>query len=203
MTAPTGTEPPAGNAPAATMRERMLNGELYRAADPELQALCLRAQRLLRRYNAIDPADADGRGTLLAELFGSVGAGCEVRTSFYCDYGAQITVGDRFFANFDCVILDCAPVTIGDGVLFGPGVQIYAATHPLDPAVRRDGWESAAPVTIGDDVWVGGGAIVLPGVTIGAGAVIGAGSVVTRDVPPRTVAAGNPCRPLRTLPENV
>ena len=184
-----------------TVRDAMLAGEPYRADDPELVAARRRARGLLARFNAVDPLaddEADRRAELLRELFGAVGPGVDVTPPFFCDYGTQIRVGERFYANAGCVILDCAAVSIGDRVLLGPGVQIYAATHPLDPAERAAGWESAKPVTIGDDVWVGGGAILLPGVTVGAGSVIGAGSVVTRDVPPGTVAAGNPCRALRT-----
>ncbi len=118
---------------------------------------------------------------------------------FYCDYGAHIVVGDRFFANYGCVVLDCNEVRVGDGVLFGPQVQVYTATHPLDPADRRAGWEMARPIVIEDDVWIGGGAILCPGVRIGSGATVGAGSVVTRDVPPGVLAAGNPCRVVREL----
>ncbi|QDT15912.1 sugar O-acetyltransferase [Alienimonas californiensis] len=183
-----------------SMRQRMLAGELYLANDAELVALRQRATRLCAAHAATDPADASGRTAILADLFGSLGPGAEVTPPFRCDYGAHVTVGERFYANFGCVILDCAAVTIGDRVLLGPGVQIYAATHPLDVKTRSEGWESAAPVTIGDDVWIGGGAILCPGVTIGDRAVIGAGSVVTRDVPAGVIAAGNPCRVLRPAP---
>ena len=182
-----------------TQRDRMLAGEPYRADDPELVALRRRAVRLCAAHAAADPGDDAARAAALGELFGSLGAGAEVTPPFRCDYGAQIHAGERFYANFGCVILDCAAVTIGDRVLLGPGVQIYAATHPLDPAERAAGWESAKPVTIGDDVWIGGAAILCPGVTVGAGSVIGAGSVVTKDVPPGVVAAGNPCRVLREI----
>ena len=188
------------NAPAPdagrSQRDRMRAGEPYRADDPELAALRRRAARLCDAHAAAEPGD---RAAALADLFCAVGPGADVTPPFWCDYGSQIIVGERFYANFGCVILDCAAVTIGDRVLFGPGVQVYAATHPLDPAGRAAGWESAKPVTVGDDVWVGGGAILLPGVTVGAGSVIGAGSVVTRDVPPGVVAAGNPCRVLRPV----
>ena len=189
MTAPT---PPAGR----PHRDRMRAGEPYRADDPELVALRRRAAALCDALNAAEP---DGRAAVVGELFAAVGAGVEITPPLRCDYGGNISVGERFYANFGCVILDCAAVTIGDRVLFGPGVQVYAATHPPDPAERAAGWESAKPVTVGDDVWVGGGAILLPGVTVGAGSVIGAGAVVTRDVPPGVVAAGNPCRVLRPV----
>ncbi|MFH5803585.1 sugar O-acetyltransferase [Alienimonas sp. DA493] len=183
-----------------SMRQRMLAGEPYRADDPELVALRRRATRLCAAHAAAAPEDDAGRTAILAELFGSLGPGAEVTAPFRCDYGAHVTAGERFYANFGCVILDVAPVRIGDRVLLGPNVQIYTATHPLDAAERATGWESGAPVTIGDDVWIGGGAIVLPGVTIGDGAVIGAGSVVTKDLPAGVIAAGNPCRVLKPAP---
>jgi maltose O-acetyltransferase len=182
------------------MRERMLAGAPYVALDPELGQMHARAQWLLHAFNASSPDEADRRRALIADLFGSVGEGAEVKPPFYCDYGVHISVGDRFFANYDCVILDCNEVRIGDGVLFGPKVQVYTATHPLDPASRREGWEMAHPITVEDDVWIGGGAILCPGVRIGAGTTVGAGSVVTRDLPAGVLAAGNPCRVLRELP---
>ncbi len=182
-----------------TEREKMLAGEPYTAADPELAALNLRAQELLRAFNASPPADAEGRRELIRRLFGAAGANCEVKQPFFCDYGAHISVGDNFFANYDCVVLDCNLVRIGHNVMFGPKVQVYTAHHPLDPGVRRTLAEMASPVHIGDDVWVGGGAVICPGVTVGAGTTIGAGSVVTRDLPPRVLAAGNPCRVIREL----
>jgi maltose O-acetyltransferase len=166
------------------------SGELYDASDPELMAARARARELLARYNAA----RDHRQ--LAQLFGSVGAETVVEPPFHCDYGFNISVGERFYANVNCVFLDCAPIEIGDRVLFGPSVQLYAATHPLEAEIRRNGLEYALPITIGGDVWIGGGAIVLPGVTIGDRAVVGAGSVVTRDVPADAVVAGNPCRRL-------
>ena len=185
--------------PERTMRERMLAGDLYLALDPELGRMHARARRLLHAFNGSAPEEDERRRALLADLLGAVGDDVEVRPPFYCDYGVHISVGDRFFANYDCVVLDCNEVRIGSGVLFGPKVQVYTATHPLDPAARRDGWEMAYPITIGDDVWVGGGAILCPGVTIGAGSTVGAGSVVTRDVPAGVFAAGTPCRVIRDL----
>jgi maltose O-acetyltransferase len=182
------------------MRERMLAGAPYNAVDPELDAMHLRARRLLDRFNTTPAEAADERRALLGELFGAVGPGAEVRPPFFCDYGAHITAGERLFMNYDCVILDCNEVQIGDRVLFGPKVQVYTATHPLRPEERAAGWEMAHPITIGDDVWIGGGAIICPGVTIGKGSTIGAGSVVTRDIPPRVFAAGNPCRIIHELP---
>ena len=166
--------------------EQMVAGRLYDAADPELVAARARARELL----------AAGR---FEQLFASIGRDAVVEPPFHCDYGFNISVGERFYANAGCVFLDCALIAIGDRVLLGPAVQLYAATHPVDVETRRRGLEFALPITIGDDVWIGGGAIVLPGVTIGDGAVVGAGSVVTKDVPANAVVAGNPCRPLHQL----
>ena len=173
----------------------MLAGELYDARDPELVAARARARELLVRFNAQPDR------SLLEELLGSVGPEAVIEPPFHCDYGFHISVGERFYANVGCVFLDCAPISIGDGVLLGPAVQLYAATHPLDAETRRRGLEYALPISIGDDVWIGGGAIVLPGVTIGDRAVVGAGSVVTRDVPADAVVAGSPARPMRALVE--
>ncbi|WP_254564477.1 sugar O-acetyltransferase [Oscillatoria sp. HE19RPO] len=182
-----------------SMRQRMLAGELYLASDPELVELLARSQRILHRFNLSFPDATLERESLIQELFGKIGAGSEVKPPFRCDYGFNIFAGERLFINYDCVILDCNRVQLGDRVLIGPKVQIYTATHPLNPTERQEGWESALPVEIGSDVWIGGGAIICPGVTIGEGSTIGAGSVVTRDVPPRVVAAGNPCRVIRAL----
>ena len=173
----------------------MIAGELYRASDPELAAARLRAQELLVRYNASVPADAAARESLLRELFGAVGDAPTVMPRFSCDYGFNIRAGRNLFVNFDCVFLDVAPITIGDDVQIAPVVQLLTATHPLDPAVRRSGLEGGKPIRIGNNVWIGGGAIVLPGVTVGDDAVIGAGSVVTRDVPAGVIVVGNPARP--------
>ena len=182
-----------------TELEKMLAGELYLAADPELAAARRRARRLTRLYNRTTEEDEEERSALLRELLGALGEGAVIEPPFRCDYGAHIYTGDRFYANFGCVVLDCAPVRIGSDVMFGPSVQIYAALHPLDAATRIAGPELAAPVTIGDRVWIGGGAIVCPGVTIGEGTTIGAGSVVTRDIPAHVLAVGNPCRVVRSL----
>jgi maltose O-acetyltransferase len=176
-----------------TQRELMLAGELYDAFDAELVELRERARGLLRRFNANpDPA-------LLTDLFERVGEGVWIEPPFHCDYGTNIVVGDTFYANAGCVFLDCARIEIGDRVLLGPHVQLLAATHPLDVESRRNGLEYARRISVGDDAWLGGGAILLPGVTVGAGSVIGAGSVVTRDVPPGVVAVGNPCRVVRDV----
>lgn len=182
-----------------SMRERMLAGELYYADDDELTRMRERAWELLHLFNASAPGEKGKRSDLLRDLFGAIGEDSEVKQPFYCDYGSHIYIGDRFFANYDCVILDCNEVRIGDGVLFGPKVQLYTATHPLDAASRLEGWEAAHSITIEDNVWIGGGAIINPGVHIAKGTTIGAGSVVTRDIPENVFAAGNPCRAIRKL----
>jgi maltose O-acetyltransferase len=175
-------------------REKMITGELYRASDPELVEAHLRAQELLVRYNATAPRAAAERNVILRDLFGAVGEGTTVKPRFSCDYGFNIRAGRNLFVNYDCVFLDVAPIEIGDDVQIAPAVQLYTATHPLDPAVRRSGLEGGKPIRIGNNVWIGGGAIILPGVTIGDDAVIGAGSVVTRDVPAGVVVVGNPAK---------
>ncbi len=175
-------------------KDKMLAGELYRAIGSELAADAARADRLLRAYNATGIDEADRRGAILAELFGAIGDGVLVRPPFYCDYGYNIRLGRRTFVNFGCVFLDVAPIVLGDGCQIGPAVQIYAADHPRAPDLRRAGYETGVAVHIGSNVWLGGGAILLPGVTIGDDAIIGAGSVVTRDVPAGATAAGNPAR---------
>lgn len=180
-------------------KEKMIAGELYFAADPELAAERVRCRRVLRAFNDHDPVDEAGRVGALAMLFKRIGDKSQLEPPFHCDYGYNISIGARFFANFQCVILDCAPVEIGDDVFFGPGVHVYTATHPVNPEERVTGYEFARRVTIGSKVWVGGGAIILPGVTIGEGTTIGAGSVVTADIPARVVAVGNPCRVVRTI----
>jgi maltose O-acetyltransferase len=168
----------------------MVGGDLYDALDPELVEARERARLLLARYNATGDREA------LTALFGRFADDTVVEPPFHCDYGFNISVGRRFYANVNCVFLDCAPIEIGDHVLLGPGVHLYAATHPLDAAERRGGLELAKPISVGDDAWLGGGTIVLPGVTIGARAVVGAGSVVTRDVSADERVAGNPARPI-------
>lgn len=182
-----------------TEKEKMLAGDLYVAADPELVADRKRARRLTRLYNQTTEEETAERERLLRELLGRAGSRIEIEPPFRCDYGSNIDAGDGLYMNFDCVILDCAPVRIGKNVACGPGVHIYAATHPLDAKERIKGPELARPVTIGDNVWIGGGAIICPGVTIGDNTTIGAGSVVTRDIPSNVFAAGNPCRVVRAL----
>ena len=180
-------------------REKMIRGELYLATDPELVEARVRARRVFARFNASDPGDVATRVALMRELFGTVGADSWIEPPFYCDYGSQITLGAGVFVNFGGVFLDPAPIVIGDGAQIGPNVQLLTADHPLDARARAAGPELARPITIGARVWLGGGVIVCPGVTIGEESTIGAGSVVTRDVPPGVVAVGNPCRVIRKL----
>ena len=179
---------------ARSEKEKMLAGELYRAVGPDLAADNLRADRLLRAYNATGVDEAERRSAILAALLGSVGEGVVVRPPFYCDYGYNIRLGRGVFANFGCVFLDVVGIEVGDRCQIGPSVQILAADHPRDPALRRQGLESGKPVRIGRNVWIGSSAIILPGVTVGDDAIIGAGSVVTRDVPEGVTVVGNPAR---------
>lgn len=184
-------------------RQKMLAGELYDSFAPELAKERIRARRLLAAFNATDAADREQRARVLEELIGSLGEEVWVEPPFLCDYGANISLGDGAYLNANCVVLDCARVEIGAGALLGPGVQIYAAAHPISRAARAAGKEYALPVTIGPDTWIGGAAVILPGVSVGQGSVVGAGSVVTRDVPPEVLAAGNPCRVIRQLEEEL
>ena len=177
----------------------MLAGELYRADEPELVRERLRARELTARFNSSEPNDLAARRSLLEGLLAAVGEEAWIEPPFYCDYGWNISLGARAFLNFNCVVLDCAPVVIGDDCLLGPAVQLCAATHPLDPSVRADRLESAGPITLGRNAWIGAGVIVGPGVTIGDDSVVGAGSVVLNDVPAGVLAAGTPCRVLRAL----
>jgi maltose O-acetyltransferase len=177
----------------------MLAGELYLATDPQLVAEDQRAQELLFRFNMTRPDAGDERRALLVELFDGFAAGAVLKPSFRCDYGSNISIGEDSFINYDCVFLDCNRIIIGREVQIAPRVQIYTATHPLDAETRLSKLEFALPVVIKDGAWLGGGAIICPGVTIGENTVVGAGSVVTRDLPPGVLAVGNPCRVLRSL----
>ncbi|KYF74921.1 maltose acetyltransferase [Sorangium cellulosum] len=183
-----------------TEKEKMLAGELYDFRDAQLTAERRRARDLCQALNATRDEQQDERARLIQELFGAPVVAW-IEPPFYCDYGTNISLGERVFFNFNCVVLDVGPVRIGDNVLFGPAVQIYTVNHPMSAAERRTGVEFSRPVEIGSDVWIGGGAILCPGVRIGAGTVIGAGSVVTRDIPANVFAAGNPCRVVRQLVE--
>jgi maltose O-acetyltransferase len=183
------------------MMRRMLRGELYLADDPEIAAAQARAQGLQERYNATRHDEPEVRDRLLRELLGEVGEGVVVRPPFYCDYGSHIAIGSRTFLNYDCVLLDVAPIRIGAACQLATRVQLLTATHPVDPEPRRLGWESAEPIELGDNVWLGGGAVVCPGVSIGEDTVVGAGAVVTRDLPAGVVAAGVPARVVREIGE--
>ena len=180
-------------------KERMLAGLPYKAWLDGLSEERLACQKLLGEFHALGPEDREAAAALLKRLLGSTGERLHIVPPFYCDYGKNIQVGEDFFANYHFTVLDCGPVTIGANAQIGPNVSLYTAGHPVHPEPRNEGWEFALPVTIGDNVWIGGNTVVCPGVTIGDCAVIGAGSVVTRDIPPWTVAAGNPCRVLRPI----
>lgn len=182
-----------------SQKQRMLAGEPYRADDPELVQAHLRAQALLDRFNDTSASEDALRRELLCSLFAAFGPGAVLKPPLRCDYGFNIAIGARTFVNYDTVLLDCNRITIGADVQIGPGVHIYTATHPLDLATRVSGVEAAHAVTIEDGVWLGGRAVVCPGVTIGAGTVVGAGSIVVRDLPRGVLAVGNPCRVVRRL----
>jgi maltose O-acetyltransferase len=175
-------------------KQKSQAGELYDPGDREIQEDHAETLQWLVRYNAAAAAPANKRRAILGERLAAVGPGCVVRPPFHCDFGFNIFLGANVFMNYGCIVLDTATVEIGDGTQIGPAVQIYAADHPRDPELRRQGLELGRPVHIGANVWIGGGAILLPGITIGADAVIGAGSVVTHDVPPGARVAGNPAR---------
>ncbi|MCF4136305.1 sugar O-acetyltransferase [Streptomyces sp. Tue 6430] len=182
-----------------THLERMLAGDLYIADDPEIARRQQQAVRLATRYLAAYAEDADAARPLLAELLGALGEEAHVRPPLHVDYGSNITIGARTFVNYNLTALDVAAITIGQDCQIGPNVQLLTPTHPLEPQPRRDKLEAARPITIGDNVWLGGGVIVLPGVTIGDNSVVGAGAVVTKDLPANVVAVGNPARPVRSL----
>ncbi|HSC73354.1 MAG TPA: sugar O-acetyltransferase [Gaiellaceae bacterium] len=181
------------------MKERMLRGELYLADDAELLAGRARAQALLERYNATPSAAGEERDRLLRDLLGDVGDGVVVMPTFRCDYGSNIAIGNETFVNYDCIMLDVAPIRIGAACQLATRVQLLTATHPIDPEPRREGWEYGLPITLGDNVWLGAGVIVCPGVAIGDDTVVGAGAVVTRDLPRGVVAFGTPATVRRRI----
>jgi maltose O-acetyltransferase len=185
-----------------TEKQKMLTGELYSSEDAELAAESQRASRLLRMYNSTTAEQQQQRQQILQDLFAEIGAKIKIVPPFHCDYGSNIYTGNNLYVNYGCVILDCHTVHIGENVLIAPYVQIYTAYHPTDPETRLTGRELAAPIRIGHNVWIGGGAIICPGVTIGDNTSIGAGSVVVTDIPKNVVAVGNPCRIIRHLSEN-
>jgi maltose O-acetyltransferase len=182
-----------------TNRERMLAGDLYISDDPDNERESKRAVKLQSQYTAAYADDPDGARPILADLLGSLGEDAHIKPPLYVDYGTFISVGARTFINYNFTALDVAPISIGEDCQIGPNVQLLTPTHPVEPEPRRDRLEAAKPITIGDNVWLGGGAIVLPGVTIGDNSVIGAGAVVTRDVPANSVAVGNPARVVREI----
>jgi maltose O-acetyltransferase len=184
----------------SSQKELMLAGERYRDGDPELVAERRRCQRLVDAFNATTGGEKGERTGLLRELLGGFGAGSRIMPRLQCDYGYLLTIGRNSFVNYDAILMDCAPITIGDDVAIGPRAQFLTALHPIeDHEARRDGWETAKPITVGDNVWFGGGVIVCAGVTVGSNTVVGAGSVLTRDLPPKVLAAGNPARIIREL----
>lgn len=182
-----------------SMRERMEAGDLYIADDPELARDSTRAIELADRYNRTWAQDRGGAALILRELLGGLGEDSEIRAPIFLDYGKYLSVGARTFINYNFTALDVAPITIGDDVQIGPNVQLLTPTHPVEPQPRRDKLEAAKPITVDDNVWIGGGAIVLPGVTVGQNSVVGAGAVVTRDVPANVVVVGNPARVVKEL----
>lgn len=181
-------------------KTKMLSGRLYRpGADVTLKQDMLRAKTLCHTYNHLPPAEMERQEAVLRELFGALGSGCHIEPNLFCDYGRNIRIGNQFYSNHNLIILDPAEVTIGDNVMFGPNCGLYTAGHPLDVERRNGGLEYAFPIRIGDNVWLGGNVVVMPGVIIGENTVIGSGSVVTRDVPTGVVALGNPCRVFREI----
>lgn len=184
-----------------TEKEKMLAGELYDATDEQLANERLKTRLLIKALNDTREDEVEERNRILKELIPNAGEGLWLQSPFYCDYGSNIELGEKVFFNFNCVVLDVMKVTIGSRTLFGPNVQLYTATHPMDHKERAAGLEYAKPITIGEDVWVGGSVVICPGVTIGDRSVIGAGSVVTKDIPANVFAAGNPCKVIRNLEE--
>lgn len=182
-----------------TEYEKMISSKIYNSTDPELIRLRSKAQDLCYEYNLLRPSDKDKQKDIMNRLLGSIGSKYEIRAPFYCDYGFNISIGENFFANFNTVFIDCSRIVIGNNVMFGPNCCIDGASHPTDSIRRNAGFEYAYPITIEDDVWLGSGVHIMPGVTIGRGCVIGAGSIVTKDIPPYSLAVGNPCHVIREI----
>lgn len=182
-----------------TEREKMLANEPYLATDTELKSMYNKAQSLLYTFNSSLPDESQKRSEIIQTLFGAIGENFDIQPPFRCDYGCHIYAKENLYINYDCIILDCNHVYIGRNVLLAPRVQIYTAYHPLGAETRRSNLEMAAPITIGNDVWIGGGAILCPGVKVGDNTTIGAGSIVTRNIPSNVIAAGNPCRVIREI----
>ncbi len=185
-----------------TEKGKMLTGKMYIASGKELTAERLHARELLLEFNTTPPRELEKRSVILKRLLGKTGTQYYIEPPFRCDYGYNITIGENFYANYNCTILDCAEVKIGDHVLLGPNVSLFTAGHPLEATERSKGLEYAYPITIGNNVWIGGGTIINPGITIGDNSIIGSGSIVTKNIPANVVAAGNPCRIIRQLGEN-
>ena len=177
----------------------MLQGKPYLASDETLTQERQEARQLMHQVNQLDPTEIAERNRLLAQLLGHTGNNFHIEQPFRCDYGYNIEIGENFYANYNCTILDCAKVSIGNNVLFAPNVSLFTAGHPIDAGKRNEGWEHAFPIVIGNDVWIGGNVTINPGITVGSNVVIGSGSVVTRDIPDNVIAAGNPCRVIRAI----
>lgn len=186
---------------AMTEQEKMCAGEIYLAGDPQLKNDRFKVREIIFALNQLSPAQHAEKMALFNRLFHTQQSDFHIELPFNCDYGYNIRFGKNFYTNYNCTLLDCAPITIGDNVMFAPNVSLFTAAHPLDAEKRNAGLEFALPITIGNNVWIGGNTVVLPNVTIGDNTVIGAGSVVTKDIPPNCVAAGNPCRVLRPITE--
>lgn len=182
-----------------TEKEKMLAEDLYRASSPELREDARKSRQLTRLFNETTEEQQEYRKTLLKEMFKATGENIYIEPPFRCDYGTNTTIGNNFYANFDCVFLDVAPIVIGENVMFGPKVNLLTPGHPIDAVIRNSGLEFGKKITIGDNVWIGGNAVVNPGVTIGNNTIIGSGSVVTKDIPDNVIAAGNPCKIIREI----
>ncbi|WP_338470643.1 sugar O-acetyltransferase [Niallia sp. XMNu-256] len=182
-----------------TEKEKMLSGQPYKSFVQELVEERQHAKEVLFDFNALRPSEIEKRNEMIKKLLGKAGKEFFIEPPFRCDYGYNISIGENFYSNYNCTILDCAPVTIGDNCMFGPNVSLFTAGHPIQPEPRNAGIEFAYPITIGNNVWIGGGVIINPGITIGDNVVIGAGSVVTKDIPANVIAVGNPCRVLREI----